>query len=324
MPNDQWRLLTAEAARKDNPIADRWLVRPDMDAHVLVIAERVPGGMVPIEAFADTVIANAKKTMKDYTATSREPWPAYPRNGRLIRGSGTGEGIELVYMYGLVTGYERAFQVVGFAPRKAPAEAMEDIAKIIDSLKLPPDMTFRPADVEKEPAGKAKGVSVAYTVDTPSAEWLRRTAEAVRKDNPIADVWLINPDMDAHVIIVAEHEPGAMIPIEAYTDAIIENAKKVSQDHQVVERKPWRAAPESGRFVHTTSTMQGQKFEHYYGFITLGDRAFQIIGFATSDNFRKAGSDMLGIIESFKLPADLTASPPGTNPNTNAKSPIGL
>lgn len=317
-PNDKWHLRTAAAARKDNPIADRWLVRPDLDAHVLVIAERAPGGMVAIEQYADTIVANSTRTMKGFVLEKREPWSAYPEHGRLLRGAGTAEGLELVYVYGLVAGFERAYQVVGFAPKRAPAEALEEIAKIIDTLKLPPDVRFVPADVEPEPAGRVVGVSYGYTLEAPSDAWHKRTAEAVRKDNPIADLWLVRPDLDAHVLIVAEHEPGAVIPIDAYTDTILESAKKVSGSQQVIERRAWRAAPESGRFVHTTSSMSGQSIDHYYGLIAIGDRAFQIIGFASSGNFQKAEPEIRALIESFKLPPDIRGNAGG------ARAPVAL
>ena len=42
VPNEQWFLRSEEATKRENPVADRWLVRPDRDAHFIVIAERFP------------------------------------------------------------------------------------------------------------------------------------------------------------------------------------------------------------------------------------------------------------------------------------------
>jgi len=46
---DHWYLRKAEAARKDNALADRWIVWPERDAHVLVIAERLDAS-IEVEA----------------------------------------------------------------------------------------------------------------------------------------------------------------------------------------------------------------------------------------------------------------------------------
>lgn len=306
-PNDQWYLH--RAIQKDNPSVDQGIVRPDIDMYVIVIAEHVPGSTIPIDAFASSVIANHQRTVKNFSVEKREPWSAYPRNGRFVRATGTAEGIDLLYFFGLVTVYERAFQVIGFAPRRAPADRVADILQIIDTLKLPPDARELPPDLESEPASEVLGVSYGYTVQMPNDKWHMRTAEAIKRDNPTADRWIVRPDMDAHILIVAEHEPGLIISIDAYADAVLDMAKTGTKNVKVIDRKPWRAAPESGILMRTTSTNSGVDFEHCYGLVSIGDRAFQVIGFVASNHAEQVRGDILQIVESFKLPARENANP---------------
>jgi hypothetical protein len=44
VPSRDWYLRPAAAARKTNPLSDRWLMRPDYGAHVMIIGEQVKEG----------------------------------------------------------------------------------------------------------------------------------------------------------------------------------------------------------------------------------------------------------------------------------------
>ena len=45
----------------------------------------------------------------------------------------------------------------------------------------------------------------------------------------MADRWLTRPDFDAHVVVIAEREPGQQISLPAMTKVVIENAQRVSK-----------------------------------------------------------------------------------------------
>jgi hypothetical protein len=136
--NDRWHLRKADAAKKDQPLADRWLVRPDRAARVIVIAEQVPGHRLPIDAYADEVEANARRGAQNYTRILRTPLASDPTNGRFLHATMAIDGVELEYYYGIVTAGERGFQIVGIIERTGFSTAGEEIKQLIDSFRLPP------------------------------------------------------------------------------------------------------------------------------------------------------------------------------------------
>ena len=71
--SSRWHLRKDAVAKKTNPLADRWLTRPDLDAHVLIISEKVVGKQIAPDALTDVVIENAKKAASSFEVISREP-----------------------------------------------------------------------------------------------------------------------------------------------------------------------------------------------------------------------------------------------------------
>lgn len=63
VPAGDWHRRPAEAAKKDSPDCDAWIVDASHDAHVMVIAERLPNvtNGVDVEKLADLVLENNKK-----------------------------------------------------------------------------------------------------------------------------------------------------------------------------------------------------------------------------------------------------------------------
>jgi hypothetical protein len=157
-------------------------------------------------------------------------------------------------------------------------------------------------DIEPRAAQEVEGIACGYKLTMPNDSWHLRKAEAAKKDNPIVDRWLVRPDQDAHILVIAEELPGQEIPIEAYADTIVENAQKGSADFKLIERDTLAGYAGSGRFLHTTSTVEGMHMEYYYGLVTAGDRAFQVIAFSESKKFGDLQGEFRQVIDSFNLP----------------------
>src|SRR5262249_21746497 len=136
-PKGRWYPRKPAAAARDNPIADRWFMRPDRDAHILVVAESAPGQPLPIDAYVDAVPSNLRGTA-EVDVCSREPWPAYPDAGRLVKVRGKHDGIAFEWHYALVTAYERAFYLVGFATQETMPSVQAEIREIFDTFRVPP------------------------------------------------------------------------------------------------------------------------------------------------------------------------------------------
>lgn len=301
-PNDKWRLRTRAAAKKDNALADRWLTRPDVDAHVIVIAEKVAGSMVLPDPLADAVITNSRDASKGFKLIDRNPLRTRPEDGRMLHHQSTVNGMDIESLVGVVGYYEHGFQVVAFARRNTFPEIESELRGIVESFKPPTDEPVSaPADCEPTPAGHIEGIAQKYSVTAPGEGWFLRRDAITKKDNPLADRWLVRPEKDQHILIIAEEAPGAVIDVDKYADAITENIKKGGTG-ELLSREPSKSQPKIGRILHAKVMVQDQSLEYLYGLFAEGSRAFQVVAFASAATFGKSEADFRKAIESFKLP----------------------
>jgi hypothetical protein len=137
-PPPGWYLRSEPAARKDNPLSDRWLVRPDLDAHVLVISEHVEGvASIDPEALAAVVLENVKRGAKDVRILDRSVL-ARPASARMFHTLARSEVGEVEFLHVAVARGPDAYQVVAFAPRKGFAQARGDMDAAIASFEPGP------------------------------------------------------------------------------------------------------------------------------------------------------------------------------------------
>lgn len=303
-PNKKWHLRSQAAAARDNPIADRWFVRPDKDAHVLVVAEHAPGKVIPVEAYTDAVLGQLKKNAPDTVVRARGPWPVFGDRGRLVDAGATGQnGMKLEWRYALVTSYERAYYVVGFASRETMPEVESEIRAILDSLKLPESVqTSVPPDIEPAPVTEVRGSLLPYTLRPPDDQWRLRKADVLKAQNAAIDRWLTRLDIDAHVFVVAEQVEQGTVPLAAYADAVIDAVKKDSTRFDVLERVPWAKFPADGVRIRASVTREAVDLEYDYALYARGQRAFQIVGFTTKAGYPAAEKAISKVIDSFEPP----------------------
>jgi len=129
-----WYLRAQAVAQKDNRLADRWLIRPDLDAHIVVISERLEdGGLVDPDALERVVLDNARSASKrlDVIEEGTFPQPAGARRLHVVTQS---EGMELEFLYGLVASGSDAYQIVTFAPRRSFGAARPELEAAIASF----------------------------------------------------------------------------------------------------------------------------------------------------------------------------------------------
>jgi hypothetical protein len=157
-------------------------------------------------------------------------------------------------------------------------------------------------DIGREPAGVVTGASSKYRLHAPSDQWYLRKAVAARKDNPLSDQWITRPDRDAHIIVINEHAPNAVVDVDLYADAV-ENSIKTNMRGTIVSREPVKENPAIGRILHAKVTVSGLPLEYYFGLFARGDRAFQVIAFAHQDNFPELADELMRAITTFELPA---------------------
>ena len=158
-------------------------------------------------------------------------------------------------------------------------------------------------DIGREPAGVVMGASCKYRLHAPSDQWYLRNPVAARRDNPLADQWLTRPDLDAHIVVVSEYAPNAVIHVSDYADAVANNLK-LNLGGTLVSREPLDENPVFGRILHAKAKVSGLPMEYYFGLFARKDRAFQVIAFTHQDNFPELSDEFRRAIATFELPAE--------------------
>src|SRR5205814_664448 len=120
VPEQHWYLRAPQLASRDNPSSDRWLTRPDLDAHVMIMGEAVePTLRINQDKFERAVIDEMKGRLTKFENLGREPLPG----GAMLHLRGHAKTLDLEYYRGLFAYGNRGYQVVAFATPKSFALA---------------------------------------------------------------------------------------------------------------------------------------------------------------------------------------------------------
>jgi hypothetical protein len=152
------------------------------------------------------------------------------------------------------------------------------------------------------------GVDYAYIIASPGARWLQRTQESARKNNPLADIWLVNPDYDAHVYVIGERtDDNHVFVLDKMSEAVIEHIKNRAADFALIERRPVASDPGHGEHILGTGTLKGAKLTFHYGVFAFGHSGFQFVCSAKPKSYAQVAAACESMIESFSYP-DRTGS----------------
>jgi hypothetical protein len=98
VPNEQWFLRSEEATKRENSVAYRWLVRPDRDAHFIVIADRFPAMNIDVANYEKEVLQNLENVATSLQLLkSRQLWEHLSQS-RLVRARATLRGLSIDYV----------------------------------------------------------------------------------------------------------------------------------------------------------------------------------------------------------------------------------
>ncbi len=299
LPSDKWYLRTDKALIDDNSGADRWISRPDVDAHVMVVVEDAPTAALVPDKYADTTV-KAFKGQRYVSLRQRSPLRTHPERGRLQKLDVLAERTE--WFVGTVSTYQRGFIIYAFAPRNVFDSLESELRGIVESFELPPDEVGRiPDDWEKDPVTHVEGVAQKYAFTVPFKNCFLRKTDAAKKENPRADRWLVCPNDGAEIIVIAEETKEGVINVETYTDSIVENLA-LNANETFLSREALKSRPSVGRIVHTTVLADGTKYKYVYGLFAEGPRAFQVIAYARAESFGELKEDFTQMLEQFELP----------------------
>jgi hypothetical protein len=135
-PNDRWFLRSHALAKRENPVCDQWLVRPDKDAHFVIIAEEFPQGTVDIAAYEAAVLQNLRNAAtKVDVLQSGSLFEDYAPSRR-VHARAKMSGLSIEYTYGLVVFGNQGFQFIGFASEAEFPSLAEDYQRMFDTLVI--------------------------------------------------------------------------------------------------------------------------------------------------------------------------------------------
>lgn len=148
-----------------------------------------------------------------------------------------------------------------------------------------------------------EGRAFRYRLQTTSDGWYVRKAELAKKDNPLADRWLIKPAHDAHVMVLAERVgPTDRVSMDAFANVVLGNARKVAPGLSLVERKTLLNVQGPGLLLHTRATMQGREMEFYYGLYAREPEIYQLVAFSFRRSFAAVEPQLLEWVSSLETP----------------------
>ncbi|MRI90291.1 hypothetical protein FGE12_19260 [Aggregicoccus sp. 17bor-14] len=133
-PGGGWLQRTQEAAAKDNPLADRWLVLPSADAHLMILAE-------PLEADAQVDLARVRSAVLENMHRAAPDFAELPAGGSpladepgYVHAAGTMQG-QRVEMEIVVRAEKGAlYQLFAFAPAAGYARVQGELAQAVRSF----------------------------------------------------------------------------------------------------------------------------------------------------------------------------------------------
>jgi hypothetical protein len=158
-------------------------------------------------------------------------------------------------------------------------------------------------DVEPGVVTTVTGEAVRYELTFPGEHWYARKKAAVKKDNAVVDRWLVFPERDAHVMIIAEQLPGGQIAdMDKFAEVVLQNARKAEQDLEVIESGPLATSLQDGRLVHTRGSASGLEVETYHGLYIHGSYIIQVMAFCPQKAFPAVESEFQEILSSMSMP----------------------
>lgn len=301
-PSGDWYLRDRQAAKLDNPLADQWLMLPSLDAHVAVIDEYVAGAAMPVDLLTTAVLDNLRGAASGFSDLGTEPMAKFPGNGRLLHVRGRIGGEDVEALIAVISVYEHSFQVMALAPQRNFARVEGDLRAAIDSFTPPAVQASAPADAEPVADGKVTGLKLPYSLAAPSEQWFLRKTEAAQRDNPDADRWLVRPDRDAHVYVIAEQLADPELDVDRYTIAVELMIRGALQSVEFEPRRALGGDPSRGNMFHVRGAVDGMALEYDYAVVVAGGYGFQIVGFSRKEFYPDVKDDLLRALESFAPP----------------------
>jgi hypothetical protein len=141
-----------------------------------------------------------------------------------------------------------------------------------------------------------------YRMASPGAGWERRSDESAHADNPVTDVWLVEPTRDAHIMVIAEAaDPGYAFEVDALVEAVVENAQTEYATFEVTSERHLAGVSTLGKQIDADALVDGTKMHFRYGVFANGRHGIQVVCFARDKSFTSVEADCDDVLGSFQF-----------------------
>lgn len=138
LPGQAWQMRRVEAASRDNPRVDRWLVQPQYGAHLLIMAQPVPRqSQVNMASFSEAVFKELGALTQEFNADE----PLCTLNNRVptcsLHATGSSKGVPVDFEVRLFATVDMAYYLVAYGPSKGFAQVRPEVEAALDSFVIP-------------------------------------------------------------------------------------------------------------------------------------------------------------------------------------------
>jgi hypothetical protein len=154
--------------------------------------------------------------------------------------------------------------------------------------------------LESTPVVVLRGDAYQYHLTPASPKWFLRKKEAARKDNALCDRWIVRPDKDAHVFVIAERVPSAgQVDMNRFVEVVSNNARVTASKFQVLATEPLSPVIAS-RLLEVRATFKTQDVHGYYGLFAQEPYIYQVVAMVSETEFATISDDLKRTVASFE------------------------
>lgn len=144
------------------------------------------------------------------------------------------------------------------------------------------------------------GNTYAYRLDFGEAIWHERYRETYLKSDPSTDLWLVDPQKDAHLMVIGENTPNdSNANIDAFAEAVKYNLLEKNPGTKLISINRLYGVYYDGILLKLKSNMDGVPLEYLVGLYTIKNYAFQVIGYTHVKEFPSFEPNFVDAIKSF-------------------------
>ncbi len=148
------------------------------------------------------------------------------------------------------------------------------------------------------------GNAYAYRLDFGESIWHERYRKTYLKSDPATDLWLVDPQKDAHLIVIGEHTPdGSNANLDAFAAAVKYNLLEKNPGAKLINISRLYGVYYDGILLKLKSDVDGVPLEYLVGLYTVKNYAFQVIGYTHVKAFSSFEPNFVDAIKSFYFDA---------------------